>query len=91
VDQLGRLPALREADRPQAARRQLREEPRGLAEALARSPSSASSSGGFQMTTSRSARRRRRRRRSRLAGQVERELAGFAIVADASRNCGSAP
>ena len=32
VDQLGRLAALREADRPQTAGRELREEPRGVAE-----------------------------------------------------------
>ena len=57
VDQLGRLAALREADRPQAARRRGRRA--GATPRRARSPrtpSSASSSGGFQSAIVRSAR-----------------------------------
>ena len=61
--------------------------------ALARSPSSSSSNGGFQSAIVRSA---RGAASSLDHGHVEPEqrageLAGFAIVAEAIRNCGSAP
>ena len=78
VDQLGRLAALREADRPQPARRELGEEPRRVAERARaqaelgveqrRVPDddlALGAGGGVRVDDGR-----------RLAGQLERELAG---------------
>ncbi len=61
--------------------------------ALARTPSSGSSRAGFQSTTSRSA-RADESESTTVAGRPVSASASspaFAIVADASRNCGSAP
>jgi hypothetical protein len=93
VDQLGGAAALREAQRPQPALDEVGEQLRRLAEGA-----------GAQAELLVGQRRVPERHRplgarSRVvadhggldAEQRARELAGFAIVAEASRNCGSAP
>ena len=95
VDQLCRLAALREADRAQPARDEPRHQERRLARARSRerrAPGRASA--GFQRTMSRSrpgATCRRRRRSPRGPVSASASSPGFAIVAEARRNCGSAP
>ena len=93
VDQLGRLAALREADRAQTALDVSCERSRAASPSgLARRPSSASRSGGFQMTTSRSARADVSRSTTVAASPVSSSASspGFAMVAVARRNWGSA-
>ena len=61
--------------------------------ALARMPSSSSTSGGFQSAIVRSARGAASSADDRDVepGSARASSPGFAIVAEASRNCGSAP
>ena len=78
MDQLGRLAALREADRPQAARRELGEEPRRVAERARAQPELGVEQRRVPDDDLALGARRRVRVDDgrRLAGQLERELAG---------------
>ena len=93
VDQLGRLAALREGERAQAALDEAAWSFAASASAEPRSPSSTSRSGGFQSTTVRSARGAASSpiTVTGVPSSVSPSSPGFAIVAVASRNCGSEP
>ena len=91
MDELGCLAALREAQGAQPALDELSEQPRPSPSALARRFSSSSVTGGFQSTIVRSALGAESPETTVAVRPVNdaASSAGFAIVAEASRNCGS--
>ena len=94
VDELGRLPALCKGERPQASldeeRLQLRRF-RERARRVGRARRRAAAGSRARPCARRAARRRRRSRSPRSPRSAAPSSPGFEMVAEASRNCGSAP